>query len=244
MANEGTPASRRHLYSTPDGVVTLTASVSRGLVFYWAAAVDHLASIDPRLAVLIARVGPARLELHEFPSTFEALARSIVFQQLTGKAAATIHGRLTGLFPAARVTPEPLLAQPDHYLRAVGLSRGKIAALRDLATRTLDGTVPEQSQLHSMSDEAIVERLTAVRGIGRWTVEMLLMFALGRPDVLPAQDYGVRLGFKLTYRKRAMPTPTELARRGERWRPFRTAASWYMWRAVDLARRADEETPR
>jgi 3-methyladenine DNA glycosylase/8-oxoguanine DNA glycosylase len=225
-------------------VVTLTAPPPGGLGFDWGAAVEHLASVDPRLAVLIARVGPARLELSEFASTFEALARSIVFQQLTGKAAATIHGRLAALFPAARVMPEPLLAQPDGSLRAVGLSRGKIAALRDLATRTLEGTVPEQSELYSMSDETIVERLTAVRGVGRWTAEMLLVFVLGRPDVLPMQDYGVRLGFKLTYGKRAMPTPVELARRGQRWRPFRTAASWYMWRAVDLARRADEATPR
>jgi 3-methyladenine DNA glycosylase/8-oxoguanine DNA glycosylase len=125
----------------------------------------------------------------------------------------------------------------DGELRGAGVSRPKILALRDLARRTLDGTVPGVAELRRLGDEEIVERLVPVRGIGRWTVEMLLIFRLGRPDVLPVADYGVRHGFKLTYRKRALPTPKELVRHGERWRPFRTAASWYLWRAVDLTRK-------
>jgi 3-methyladenine DNA glycosylase/8-oxoguanine DNA glycosylase len=211
-----------------------------GLGFDWSAAVAHLAGVDERLAGLIDRVGPVRLELDAFQSTFEALARSIVFQQLTARSAGTIHGRLKALFPAGRVKPEALLTHSDEALRAVGLSRGKIAALRDLSARTLDGTIPEAVELHAMADEVIVERLIVVRGIGRWTAEMLLIFGLGRPDVLPVDDYGVRYGFMLTYRKRAMPTPKEVTRRAERWRPFRTVASWYMWRAVDLFRRRDD----
>jgi len=207
------------------------------LPFDWGAACAHLSAADPKLGELIERVGAARLELHRTQSPFESLVRSIVYQQLSGKAAATIHGRLAELFPDRRVRPELLLTHADERLRAAGLSRGKVAALRDLATRTLDGTVPRRDELGSMADDEIVERLVRVRGIGRWTVEMLLIFGLGRPDVLPVHDLGVRHGFKLTYRKRSMPTAEELTRRGERWRPFRTVASWYMWRAVELARR-------
>jgi 3-methyladenine DNA glycosylase/8-oxoguanine DNA glycosylase len=136
------------------------------------------------------------------------------------------------------VTPTALLRLDDDALRAAGLSRAKVLALRDLASRTLDGTVPQIDELHSLSDDAIIERLVRVRGIGPWTVQMLLIFRLGRPDVLPVHDYGVRHGFKLAYGKRMLPTPRELARWGERWRPFRTAASWYLWRAVDLAKKA------
>ncbi len=199
-------------------------------------AIRHLSSRDGKLAQLIEQVGPLRLELFATRSTFDALAESIVYQQLNGKAAATIHGRLCALFPRGRPLPEPLLALGDAPLRAAGISRGKTLALRDLAARTLDGTVPSVSDLRSMSDDAIVDRLVKVRGIGRWTVEMVLIFRLGRPDVLPVDDYGVRQGFKLAYRKREIPTPRELARHGEKWRPFRTVASWYLWRAVDLAR--------
>jgi len=209
----------------------------RELGFDASAATEHLASRDRRLAELIERVGPLALRLDAVQSTFEALAESIVYQQLTGKAAATIHARLCALFPRRRPRPQALLALRDDALRSAGLSRGKVLALRDLAARTLDGTVPRVKDLHAMPDEDIVERLVRVRGIGRWTVEMLLIFRLGRPDVLPVHDYGVRNGFRLAYRKRAMPTPAELARHGEKWRPFRTAASWYLWRAVDLARR-------
>jgi 3-methyladenine DNA glycosylase/8-oxoguanine DNA glycosylase len=208
-----------------------------GLPFDWRAACAHVSAADAKLAELIERVGTVCLELHVTASPFESLVRSIVYQQLSGKAASTIHGRLAALFPGARVRPQPLLDHADETLRAVGISRGKIAALRDLAARTLDGTVPRTDELDSMTDDEIVERLVRVRGVGRWTAEMLLIFGLGRPDVLPVHDYGVRHGFKLTYRKRSMPTAEQLMRRGERWRPFRTVASWYMWRAVDLARR-------
>jgi methylated-DNA-[protein]-cysteine S-methyltransferase len=199
----------------------------------------HLADRDARLGRLIAQVGPPRIRLAETQSTFAALAESIVYQQLTGKAAATIHGRLCALFPRKRLGPEALLALEDDALRGAGLSRGKVLALRDLAGKTLDGTVPSIRALRALDDEAIVERLVQVRGIGRWTVEMLLIFRLGRQDVLPVGDYGVRHGFKLAYGKRQMPSPKDLERHGERWRPFRSAASWYMWRAVDLARQRE-----
>jgi methylated-DNA-[protein]-cysteine S-methyltransferase len=199
-------------------------------------AAAHLAKRDARLARLIERVGPPRIRLAATQSTFEALAESIVYQQLTGKAAATIHGRVLALFPRKRLHPERLLSATDAALRGAGLSRGKVLALRDLARRTLDGTVPSIRALHALDDDAIVERLVHVRGIGRWTVEMLLIFRLGRPDVLPVNDYGVRHGFKLAFGKRQMPTPRDVASHGERWRPYRTVASWYLWRAVDLAR--------
>jgi methylated-DNA-[protein]-cysteine S-methyltransferase len=199
----------------------------------------HLAGRDARLGRLIDRIGPPRIRLAETQSTFAALAESIVYQQLTGKAAATIHGRLRALFLRKRVGPEALLALKDDALRGAGLSRGKVLALRDLAGKTLDGTVPSIRALHALEDDAIVERLVQVRGIGRWTVEMLLIFRLGRQDVLPVGDYGVRHGFKLAYGKRQMPSPKDLERHGERWRPFRSAASWYMWRAVDLARQKE-----
>lgn len=200
------------------------------------AAIAHLAARDAKLGTLIAKVGPLALVTEDARTTFEALARSIVYQQLHGKAAATIFARLGALFPRGRMRPEALLALDETALRGAGLSRNKMLALRDLAARTLDGTVPHVRRLHAMSDEDIVERLAEVRGIGRWTVQMLLIFRLGRPDVLPAHDYGVRQGFKLAYRKRTLPTPKDLERHGEKWRPFRTVASWYLWRAVDLAR--------
>ena len=199
--------------------------------------VAHLTGRDARLGRIIAQVGPPAIRLAETQSTFEALAESIVYQQLTGKAAATIHGRLAALFPGKRLEPKALLALKDEALRGAGLSRGKVLALRDLADKTLDGTVPPIDELRALGDDAIVERLVQVRGIGRWTVEMLLIFRLGRQDVLPVHDYGVRQGFKLAYGKREMPTPKDLERHGERWRPFRTAASWYLWRAVDLAKK-------
>jgi len=206
------------------------------------AAEAHLVSCDERMGELVAKVGPLRLVSSRASSTFDALTESIVYQQLSGKAAATIHGRLCALFPRRRVHPEALLAFGDGDLRGAGLSRGKVLALRDLAERTLGGTVPTLTALRAMSDDAIVERLVQVRGIGPWTAEMLLIFRLGRPDVLPATDFGIRNGFMLTYRKRSMPTPLEVARRGEKWRPYRTAASWYLWRAVDLAKATKVDT--
>jgi 3-methyladenine DNA glycosylase/8-oxoguanine DNA glycosylase len=213
-----------------------SGSGKHGLAFDPAEAADHVANRDAKLARIIERTGPMRLEVAAAQSTFEALAESIVYQQLSGKAAATIHGRVCALFPRKRLRPDRIAGATDLDLRGAGLSRAKVLALRDLAARTLDGTVPAIGRLSDMTDDDIVERLVQVRGIGRWTVEMLLIFRLGRPDVLPVHDYGVRHGFQLAYGKREMPTPRELAGLGEKWRPFRTAASWYLWRAVDLQR--------
>ena len=198
------------------------------------AAVAHVSSKDSRLGKLIERVGPMRLRLAHLQSPFEALAESIVYQQLSGYAAAAILARVVALFrPRKFPRPGDLLAMSDERLRAAGLSQGKIAALRDLATKTIDGTVPQMRELRKLSDEEIVERLSAVRGIGRWTAEMLLIFRLGRPDVLPATDYGVRKGFARVYRRKELPTPKELLVAGEKWRPYRTVASWYFWRALE-----------
>jgi DNA-3-methyladenine glycosylase II len=165
---------------------------------------------------------------------FDALAESIAYQQLSGKAAATIFGRVRALYPKRKwLDPEQLLATSDETLRAAGLSRAKTAALKDLAAKTIDGTVPAGRALVRMSDDEIIARLTAVRGIGRWTVEMLLLFDLGRPDVWPVDDYGVRKGFAKTFRRRKLPTPKQLMRFGEKWRPYRSVAAWYFWRALD-----------
>jgi len=167
---------------------------------------------------------------------FDALAESIAYQQLSGKAAATIFGRVRALYPKRKwLDPEQLLATPDETLRAAGLSRAKTAALKDLAAKTIDGTVPTGRALIRMSDDEIVTRLTAVRGIGRWTVEMLLLFDLGRPDVWPVDDYGVRKGFAKTFGRRQLPTPKQLMKFGEKWRPYRSVAAWYFWRALDTA---------
>ncbi len=202
------------------------------------AAVAHVRS-DPAMARLIDAVGPFAMELKTTPSLFVALAESIVYQQLTGKAAATIFARVRALFPRVHhgPTPEQILRVSDERLRGAGLSSAKLLALRDLARRTASGELPTLAQAQELDDEAVIERLTQVRGIGRWTVEMLLMFRLGRPDVLPVDDYGVRQGFAIAYRKRKPPSPKALAKYGARWAPFRTVASWYLWRAVDLARK-------
>ncbi len=165
---------------------------------------------------------------------FDALAESIAYQQLSGKAAATIFGRVRALYPKRKwLDPEQLLATPDEILRAAGLSRAKTAALKDLAAKTIDGTVPAGRALIRMTDDEIIARLTAVRGIGRWTVEMLLLFDLGRPDVWPVDDYGVRKGFAKTFGRRKLPTSKQLMKFGEKWRPYRSAAAWYFWRALD-----------
>jgi DNA-3-methyladenine glycosylase II len=167
---------------------------------------------------------------------FDALAESIAYQQLSGKAAATIFGRVRALYPKRKwLDPDQLLATPDETLRAAGLSRAKTAALKDLAAKTIDGTVPAGRALIRMSDDEIITRLTAVRGIGRWTVEMLLLFDLGRPDVWPVDDYGVRKGFAKTFGRRKLPTPKQLMKFGEKWRPYRSVAAWYFWRALDTA---------
>jgi 3-methyladenine DNA glycosylase/8-oxoguanine DNA glycosylase len=203
-----------------------------------ATALRHLRRADPTLGRHIDRVGAYGLRLQETHDVFGALAEAVVYQQLSGKAAATIFGRLAAAFPDGRPTPQRLLALPDATLRGAGLSRAKAASLRDLATRAVAGGVPSLDALQGMPDDAVVDTLTQVRGIGRWTVEMLLIFRLGRPDVLPLADYGIRKGFGRIFRRRGrtaaeLPSPAEIARRGERWRPYRSVASWYLWRAVD-----------
>jgi methylated-DNA-[protein]-cysteine S-methyltransferase len=203
------------------------------------AAVEHLRAKEPALARVIDAVGPFALELKRAPSLFGALAEAIVYQQLNGRAAATIYGRVAALFPrrSGGPTAAGILRLSDDKLRGAGLSRAKLLALRDLARRAAAGDIPALADAQGMDDETIVERLTQVRGIGRWTVEMLLIFRLGRPDVLPADDYGVRKGFAVAFRKREMPSPRDVAQRGERWRPYRTVASWYLWRAAERAKK-------
>lgn len=201
-----------------------------------AAAVDHLRAADPGLALLIDQVGPPDLAINRVHSPFAALAESIVYQQLTGKAAATIHGRVIGLCrPRRRLRPEDIVGFSEDQLRGAGLSRAKTAAIKDLAAKTLEGVVPSLARLERMDDEEIIARLTSIRGIGRWTVEMMLIFRLGRPDVLPVTDYGVQKGFKLAFGKRKLPKPAQLARHGKRWAPYRSMAAWYLWRALDKA---------
>ena len=194
----------------------------------------HLSATDPRLAALIARSRRYDIAPSLSIRPFDALAESIAYQQLNGKAAATIWSRVRALYPRRKyLNPKLVLATPDAQLRAAGLSRNKIAALKDLAAKTIDGTVPSGLALSRMGDDAIIARLITVRGIGRWTVEMLLLFDLGRPDVWPVDDYGVRKGFAKTFRRRKLPTPKQLTKFGEQWRPYRSIAAWYFWRALD-----------
>ena len=197
-------------------------------------AVQHLRASDPVLAQVIDTIGPFGMQLRPAPSVFAALAEAIVYQQLNGRAAATIFARVSALFPRGGPTAERILRISDERLRGAGLSRSKLLALRDLAQRSADGSIPTLAEIRRMPDETIVERLSEVRGIGRWTAEMFLMFRLGRPDVLPVDDYGVRKGFAIVY-DRELPSPKELAAYGIRWKPYRTVASWYLWRAVERA---------
>lgn len=199
------------------------------------AAVAHLAKSDRTLGRLIRKVGPCTLKPRSRRSPFETLVQSVAYQQLNGTAARTILDRVKALYPGRRFpSPEDLLGTTDERLRGAGLSRAKVAAIKDIAAKRIEGLVPDSRTIARMSDVEIVERLTAVRGVGPWTVEMLLIFTLGRPDVLPATDYGVRKGFALTYRWKDLPKPRELLEFGERWRPYRTTAAWYFWRALEL----------
>jgi O-6-methylguanine DNA methyltransferase len=198
------------------------------------AVLRQLSEADPKLGELIAKVGPFRMTRSSAADTYESLARAIVGQQISGLAARAIFARFEGAFGGRLPRPEALREASDESLRAVGLSRPKQLALRDLAEKVLDGTVLPLRKLEPVGDRAIVERLIEVRGIGQWTVEMMLMFRLGRPDVLPVDDYGVRKGFGRTFLNGRLPTPKDVARRGERWRPWRTVASWYLWRALEL----------
>ena len=202
-----------------------------------------LAAADPKLGALIRRAGPFTLKLKSQHSPFETLLEAILSQQLHGAAARAILHKLLKLFGDIHPTPELLLAQPDDAMRAVGLSRNKMLAVQDLARRTLDGTVPSLHAIRRMADEEIMRRLTAVRGVGPWTVEMVLIFRLGRPDILPVTDYGVRKGFALTFTRlpktrpfdaTMLAEPETMLRRARRWQPWRSVASWYLWRASDL----------
>lgn len=211
----------------------------RPLPFDPEAAVAHLRSADPELARAIDAAGPFKLELKPAASLFAALAEAIVHQQLATKAAAAIHGRYCVLFPRSPGGPtaEELLRTSDEQLRGAGLSRPKLLALRDLARKAADGAIPTLSEIASMDNEAIVTRLTAVRGVGRWTVEMLLVFRLGRPDVLPLDDYAIRKGFAAAFGLSDLPERREVEARGERWKPYRTVASWFLWRTLALEKK-------
>jgi DNA-3-methyladenine glycosylase II len=203
----------------------------------------RLAKIDPVMAGVMRAAGKYTLEPQITHTPFHALSSAITHQQLNGTAAMSIFNRFCGLYSAdgriadgktALLEAELVLATPDETLRSVGLSFAKIASIKDLAAKTIADVVPPYEILHTLADDEIVERITRVRGIGRWTVEMLLMFRLGRPDVLPIDDFGVRNGFRLAYGLRGMPTPRALAEFGMRWAPYRSVAAWYLWRAVDL----------
>jgi DNA-3-methyladenine glycosylase II len=191
-----------------------------------------LARKEPQLRALMKRCGPFALKLRPAPTPFEALAESIVYQQLHGKAAASIFSRLKALQDGAPLDPESILARPDADLRGAGLSQAKLAAIRDLSRKSLEGLVPGWPALRRLDDETILERFTAVRGIGRWTVEMLLIFRLGRPDVWPVDDYAVRKAYGLVFGI-PEPKPKEMQARAEAWRPWRTTAAWYLWRSLE-----------
>jgi DNA-3-methyladenine glycosylase II len=199
--------------------------------------VRHL-SADPRFAGLIRRVGPPRLGVQRQRSPYEALLRAIAHQQLHGRAAEAILGRFAALYSADSFpSPAMVLATPEEKLRACGFSGSKIAAIRDICAKTIDGTVPSRRASAGLSDEALIERLTSIRGVGRWTVEMLLIFTLGRPDVLPVDDFGVREGYRLLFELEAQPKPRALAEIGLAWAPFRSLATWYLYRATEEVRR-------
>ena len=198
------------------------------------AAHAHLTAKDKRLARLIAKNGEFKFALDTCDSVYESLLEAIVHQSISGKAAAKIFSRIKALGANGQCpTPHEILATSIQALREAGLSNAKTAAMHDLAQKTIDGIVPTLEAARSLSDEELVARLVSVKGIGAWTVEMFLIFRLGRPDVLPIHDYGVQKGFALTYNKPFIPKPRELAEFGERWRPYRSIASWYMWRAVE-----------
>jgi len=202
-----------------------------------AAALTHLSTVDPVMEKLIREHGPCKLEHEPWRSPFQSLVQAVAHQQLNGTAANTILTRFKKLFPKRRFPkPEDLANVTDEQIRACGFSFAKIRAIRDIADKTLSGVVPTARQIGKLSDAEIIARLTEVRGVGRWTVEMLLIFQLGREDVLPADDFGVRTGFRLAYKKRALPKPKALLKFGTRWRPHATTAAWYLWQAANAAR--------
>jgi DNA-3-methyladenine glycosylase II len=209
--------------------------IANGLTYDLGEAVAALSRADAPLGRLMERAGPCLLEARAPYDPFRALMRSIVYQQLSGKAAGTIYGRVLDLLPeSTHPEPEQVLALPDEAFRGAGMSRAKVAAIKDLAEKTLEGDVPPGPRLNGMPDDEIIKRFTRVRGVGEWTVQMMLIFDLGRADVLPVKDLGVRKGYMLTYGSGWLPDPADLLEHGEIWRPYRSVASWYLWRAVEL----------
>jgi DNA-3-methyladenine glycosylase II len=204
-----------------------------------AAAHKHLSTVDPVMARLIRELGKCELKPETRRSPFQSLVQAVAHQQLNGTAANTILTRFRKLFPGrAFPRPEDLAGVTDEQIRACGFSYAKIKAIRDIAEKTLSGVVPTSRAIVKLTDDEIITRLTEVRGVGRWTVEMLLIFQLGREDVLPVDDFGVRMGFQKAYKKRAMPKPKQLLAFGKRWRPHATTAAWFLWRAADAAKDA------
>ena len=201
-----------------------------------AEALAHLSASDPALQELIARVGPFALEMHGAKSLLESMLRSIIYQQLHARAAGAIHGRVLALLePNGGITAEAIDRASDAALRQAGLSANKLLAIRDLAAKCRAGTVPSLAEAKKLGDDELVERLTAVRGIGPWTVHMLLIFQLGRPDVMPTGDFAIRLAFKKLYRKRKDPSPAQIVKHARKWQPYRSVASWYLWRSLSPA---------
>ena len=235
------PAKRR--FAKPDPEKEESASPLTGakvkkstsaLPFDPVLACRHISANDKKMAKVIEAVGSCWLEVHHMHSCYESLMESIVYQQLTGKAAATIMGRVKNIFGDRFPKPLELLETDDEKLRAAGLSRAKVAALKDLSKKTQSGLVPDIEHLEKLSDEEIISLLTQVRGIGTWSVQMLLIFRMGRPDVLPVNDYGVRKGFAKVYKLADLPKPLEMIEKGKKWQPYRSIASWYLWRVLEL----------
>jgi DNA-3-methyladenine glycosylase II len=221
------------LYSS--GAMTINTPPTN-LGFDLAEAVRHLSERDERLKSLITELIPFAIDVADAQSPYEVLLESITYQSISGKAAATIFARVAALGENGRPpTPQSMLKIPTRKLRKAGLSGAKVLAMKDLAKKAIEGVVPTHDEALKLSDEELVERLVSVRGIGAWTVEMFLIFRLGRPDVLPIHDLGVKKGWSVAYGKKHMPKPQELLKFGERWRPYRTVASWYMWRAFERA---------
>lgn len=224
------------IYPLVCGTRANVTATSTNHSFDLSAATAHLSARDEKLAELIANTAPFQLHSDQLDSPYEVLLKAIAYQSISGKAAATILGRVKALSGNGRApSPEQMLKLRKPALRKAGLSGAKILAMKDLAQKTIKGIVPTLEQAEKLSDEELVKRLVSVRGIGAWTVEMFLIFRLGRPDVLPVHDLGVRKGWAITYDKKHMPKPKELLKFGERWRPYRTVASWYMWRACQRA---------
>lgn len=195
---------------------------------------EYLGSCDAALVPWIERIGPIKHNARRLPP-FHSLIRAIIHQQLSGTAAGTILARFQALFPAGDLpTPEQVLATPPETLRSAGLSRAKLAYIIDLAEKTRSGIVPEIEEVNALTDDELITRLTQIKGVGRWTVEMMLIFDLGRPDVLPVHDLSIRKGFKVVFGKCKLPDPEKIRKYGERWKPHRTTASLYLWRASVL----------